>query len=613
MIRNKLVSATTLAVAGALALSACGSSKKNDSINNTTSLTVGWNQPFYSLNQWTTTGNNNTNANVSYLTSGNFNYYDKDLHLQKDTSFGTYSKVSDAPMTIKEDLSDKAKWSDGQPVVNADSVLSWAAQSGQFNTATADKMTNKDGSAKTSSGNTVFFNSGNPAYAKIKLPTAQDGKPIDANGKGLEYQFTDTFSFWESNLVNPGLPAHIVAKLALGIDDPAKANQALVDAFAKDDKPTLAKIANVWNTGFDFTSMPSNKDLLVSDGPYKITDAADKQFVQLGTNDQYDGDHKPSIKQLIINFNEDGGAQLQDLQNGKVGIIQPQATQDLLKNAQGSSNATVIQDNQASWEHVDLTLNNGGPFDPKTYGGDVSKAVAVRKAFLMLIPRQEIVDKLIKPLAPTADVRNSFDISPDQDQYADTTKANGMADAYPATVDAATKAKAQALLKQAGVTTPPQVRYLYAKSNPRRQNEFQMIQASMKGIFNIVDDGNDKWSSMLGTGVYDAAMFAWSSTAPTLQNSEANYVKGGSNNFTGYYDPKMEALWKQIDTTTDEAKQFQLNQQVEKLLVDSGFGTTIFQFPNVTVYNKNMVTGVSDNPIAPTYFWNFWEWKLPNS
>ena len=47
---------------------------------------------------------------------------------------------------------------------------------------------------------------------------------------------------------------------------------------------------------------------------------------------------------------------------------------------------------QASHEHVDLTVNNGGPFDPATYGGDEAKALAVRQAFLKTIPRQEIVD-----------------------------------------------------------------------------------------------------------------------------------------------------------------------------------------------------------------------------
>ena len=409
MSHRKLGAAVALVAASALALSACGSNspstKKSDTINNSTTLTVGWNQPFYSLNSNTSSGNNVTNANIVYLTSSTFNYYDKELKLVPDTSFGTYSKTSDSPLTVKETLSDKAVWSDGQPVVNADSILAYGAISGLFNTVTDPKQIEKlydaNGNLKPNSASQVYFDASSPAWNLIKeFPTG------DANGKDLTYKFSTPYADWEQSLLNPGLPAHIIGKLALGISDPTKANQAVVDAFKNKDAAALSKISNVWNSSFNFDSMPSNKDLLVSDGPYMITDLKSKQYVQLGLNPKYAGDHKPSISQLIVTFNEDGGSQLTDLQNGKVAIIEPQATADLLKNAQQSSNATVLSGNEATYEHIDLTMNNKGPFDPATYGGDATKAKDVREAFLLLIPRQEIVTKLVVPLNPNAKVRN---------------------------------------------------------------------------------------------------------------------------------------------------------------------------------------------------------------
>lgn len=613
MRHRKLVATTALVAASALALSACGSTtKKSDTINNTASLTVGWNQPFYSLNQNTNNGNNVTNANVAYLTNSFYAYYDKDMKLQKDTSFGSYEKTSDSPLTIKQTLSDKAVWSDGAPVVNADTVLMWGAMSGVFNTVQdASKITNKDGSLQPNTGSQVYFDAGSPQLALIEKDPLLTADP---NGKELSYKFKSVYADWEANaLLQPGVPAHIAAKLALGIDDPTKANEAVVNAFKNDDKAALAKLSNVWNSSWNFTSTPSNKDLLVTDGPYVISEVKDKQYVQLTANPKYQGDHKPSISQLIITFNEDGGSQLTDLQNGKTAIIMPQATADLLKNAKASSNATVIQDNQASYEHVDLTFNNNGPFDPKAYGGDAAKALAVRQAFLMLIPRQEIVDKLIKPLNPDAVVRSSYQVAPDQPEYAATVKANGMDTAFPPVVNAASQAKAKELLAKAGVKTPVSVRFLYAKSNPRRQNEFQLIKSSTNGIFNMVDAGSDSWSSLLGGGTYDAALFAWSMSTPTLSGGESNYATGGGNNFSGYSDATVNSLFKELGATLDSTKQFELNNQIEKKLVDDAFGTIIFQFPNLLIYNKNMVTGVSDAPLTPNYFWNFWEWKLPNS
>ncbi len=52
---------------------------------------------------------------------------------------------------------------------------------------------------------------------------------------------------------------------------------------------------------------------------------------------------------------------------------------------------------QLAYDHVDLTFNNGGPFDPATYGGDEAKALKVRQAFLKVIPRQAILDAIIIP------------------------------------------------------------------------------------------------------------------------------------------------------------------------------------------------------------------------
>ena len=45
------------------------------------------------------------------------------------------------------------------------------------------------------------------------------------------------------------------------------------------------------------------------------------------------------------------------------------------------------------------------------------------------------------------------------------------------------------------------------------------------------------------------------------------------------------------------------------LPVSDAFGVSVFQFPEITGVSKKM-TGVSSISVSPTYFWNFWEWKL---
>lgn len=63
----------------ALVLSACSTPGGSEIVEDT-AVNVGWNQPFYSQNNLTSSGNATTNSNVLYLTNAAFNYYDGDLN-----------------------------------------------------------------------------------------------------------------------------------------------------------------------------------------------------------------------------------------------------------------------------------------------------------------------------------------------------------------------------------------------------------------------------------------------------------------------------------------------------------------------------------------------------
>ena len=90
-----------------LALAACSSGSGNDKsddsgINQSTAVNVAWESPLTSVNtDELNVGNATQNAVVTYLTNMQFNYYDPDLKLQRDTNLGTYEKVSDDPLTVK--------------------------------------------------------------------------------------------------------------------------------------------------------------------------------------------------------------------------------------------------------------------------------------------------------------------------------------------------------------------------------------------------------------------------------------------------------------------------------------------------------------------------------
>lgn len=597
---KKWLAGAAVVVSGALALSACTPTPAatQSGAPQASVATVAWNQAFYSANGATTFGNATANNNILYMANDTFNYYDKDLKLVPNTSFGTYEKTSDSPLTVKQTIADTATWSDGVAVSPADLILSYAAQSGLWNTYTAEA--DDEGNVDENKGSKVFFNSNSIAYALIKkFPTVE--------GNTVTYEYSKPFVDWEMNLMTSGVPAHVVGKRALGIDDPTEAANAVLKALQDKDNAKLAKISNVWNLDFNFKNMPADKELVLGTGPYTITDLKEEQYVTLTKNPNYKGEHVPSIDTITVRIIPDPQASVQALQNGEVLATQPQATADILQQMQALQGVNVLMGVGATFEHVDMAQNNKGPFDPASYGGDAAKALKVRQAFLHTVPRQQIIDNIIKPLNPDAAIRNSLTVVPGAPDYDAVVAANGMESTYGAGPDIDTAKK---LLSEAGVSSP-KVRFLYASNNTRRQQEFQLIKESAeKAGFVIEDVGNENWGAMLSdTSKYDASLFGWQSTNTGVTNSDANFRTKATNNFYGYSSKTVDGILDQLAVELDTAKQTQLVGDLEKQLVDDAFSLSIFQFPEPTAVS-NRLQNLSSIQLAPTMFWNFWEWKL---
>jgi len=555
-----------------------------------TAVSIAQNSAFTSYNPAAAADNSTYNSNVTYLTNASFNYYDNSPKLVKNTKFGTYTKVSDDPLTIKYTINKGVKWSDGSKVDAADMLLAWAS--------TQTKWNAKDVS---------FGAAGAGAVGSVtQVPKISDG------GQSVTLVYDKPFVDWETAFT-PGVPAHVTYDLAFPDEklSPTKAKAAVIKAIQDNDTTKMAAIAKAWGTGYAMVDMPSNKNLVLSDGAYIITNLVKDQYVTLKANPKYTWGPLPKVQKITIRFIQDPTAQVQALENGEVGIISGQATADTVAALAKIKGITTTTTNNATYEHLDLTFNNkGGVFNPATYGGDAAKALAVRQAFLKTIPRQDIVDTLIKPLSSSATLDDSQTFLPGAPGYDDSIKSNGSA-AYK-TVDIA---GAQDLLKQAGVKSP-KVKIVYPNDNPRRANEFQLIQASAKKAgFNIVDGGvpTAKYfaDGFLGSGQYDASIFAWQFTSLAATGSEAQLKTGnpGTGNYSGYSNASVDSDFAALEQETDKAKQIALLQNIDKTTWADAYGVTLYQLPDVSAWSSK-IKNVSDAPLSPNIFWNYWQWDV---
>ena len=597
--RRFIASAAAIATA-ALVLTGCVA--PTSQVVEGSTISVAWNQPFSSYNSRTSFGNKPGNSTVTSATLSGFNFTNDVPELVTDESFGSYELLSEDPLVVRYTIADGVTWSDGTAIDAADLLLEWAALSGAFNDPDFDptEFTDPDTGLFTEEypDDVVYFDSGaDPDYGLglvTATPTVSDDK------KSITMAYDEPFIDWNLQVIPP-LPAHVVAKNALGIDDNEDAKDAIYEAILDGDEEALAALSNFWNTGFNFTEMPQDTDLLLSSGPYVITDFIADQYVTLTANPEYKGAHRPRIEEVKVRYINDPLASVQAFQNSEVQVIAPQPTADVWTSL-GGLEGTVVGGSEASYEHIDLQFD-------QSKSGHFNNPL-IREAFLKVLPRQEIVDKLIVPLQADATVRNSQVFLPGAAGYDDSVADNG-SDAFLA-IDVE---GAKELLAEAGVPNP-EVCVLFSPANPRRVNEFTIIQqAAGQAGFNVTDCSSNDWRTLLGTaGAYDAALYGWEvTTLGIIKGAPNTFATGGLTNRNFYSNPEVDALIDDLVVEYDPESQVELLAQIDALLWADFYGAPLYQFPTVTAFDSTRVTGISPSMIPPTVLWNVWDWAPATS
>lgn len=513
---------------------------------------------------------------------GGFYYYGTDGSICRNEEFGTFKVTSENPLIVEYTIAEGAKWSDGTSVTINDYLMLWAAQNPEF--VVPGLLNGKDPAA------TPLFDHVSASFAEYVL----EGPEGDLGAKKFTVTYTDPNPDYQI-IIGSALPEHVIAK-NMGLE-PGKLAQAVLDR----DAETVRKAATHWNS--DWTFQPGQlpaADQIPSSGPYMVKENGWQagNSLTLTANPNYWGT-PPGTKDLVFRFIDDA-QQVSALGNGDVNVIQPQPTVDTIGELTGLGSAVKVDTSTAlTWEHLDFNFRANNVF------GNNENGLKLRQAFAYCVPRQTIVDTLIKPVAQDTVVMNSREVFPFQEEYNEVVSAS-----YDGRYDQVNIDEAKKLIAEAGIATPIDVRIGYRSGNKRRAETVAAIASSCaEAGFNVIDSASEKFfETALPNGDYEVALFAWAGSGQ-ITSGQNMYATNKPQNYGQYSNATVDAAWDKLVSTLDTAVHLEQTKVIEKELWDTLANIPLYGHPLVVAYSSNL-KNVRSTSTQTQVSWNASQWQV---
>ena len=572
--------------------------------------------PITGLNCGMSATNSTTCAAVSYLQGAGFYYYNNKKEVVPNTVFGSYKIVKNTKtdFRVQYTVNPGRVWSDGVPITGVDLLLSHVLSSSAYSIAAGLG----DPASKTAK----------PAFESLGYGGTYDdnvvGEPeLSADQMKVTIRYKMPIANWD--LQGPGpSPVHTMIQINDGdtkLGTVAEGNAAkakFLAAFNAKDSTVLKALGKIWTNSYTITTVNSSTNplLLVGNGGYIIDSAVAKTSVTLKKNAKYNSGPalQGDIDTVVFKFIGDGTAAAQALANGELDVYAGQATADGVAKLKAIKGVNVVGKEEVAYEHWDLHYDTVPGEDP--YTGlfsvkDGAKSLALRRAFLLGIPRGEIMSKLIAPINGVTKPIQSTWLAPGSAAYDKLVASNGSSYYSQGTQEERNK-RALGLVQKYYpdvLKNPLKVNVLVPGNNPRRAAEFALAKANLAKIgFDLVGDVRTDWPSLLGNSKYDVYFFAWVASAVTQKQSSENFITNGGNNILGYSNTTVDSIIGTLDVPMSTNALVNKYIQIERLTNADAVTIGVFIHPGILAVNENL-KGIKPSPLSPQMVWNYWEWK----
>ncbi|WP_460867087.1 ABC transporter substrate-binding protein, partial [Rhodococcus aerolatus] len=482
-----------------------------------------------------------------------------------DTDVGVATLLSTDPLSVRYTLTPAARWSDGAPLVCEDLVLAWAAHSGRYGAGAADPS----------------------GWSDVEAVDCAAGE------RTATVRFTRPYQQWQT-LFGPGdlLPAHVAATRT-GVTD-------VVGAVTRGDTAALTMLVDFWRTGWTLPTGPVGPDgevtvdpaLFPAAGPYRLDSVApDGTTATLVGNDAWWGD-PPLVPRVEVHLSPTDPQTLLGTDAVQALAVPAGPTTRDAVAAATSPAGTLRVAGGLSLERESLVLDTRG----------VLGRGEARRALAACVPRQDVLDELVSPVAPGAALLDSHALLPGTLGYDATT-----APARP--FDAVDPTAARAAVDAAGLGGAT-VRIGYRGPDERLARTVALVARSCGAAgLTVVDVGGpDVTPEALAAGTADAVVVDTGGTA-LPGSGTAGLRTGAPTNWGGYTNPRVDTLLDQVATAPTLGEQLPALTELETVLWTDLPTLPLHQVPTVTAALDRLPSVVA-NPSAAGVAWNVDRWAL---
>lgn len=583
---KRLVISFALAALAGLSLTSCSGGTTANSVINVAEI-----GSLYSINTDVADAVSAHNqSELANLTTASFYNLDEAGNLAANAKLGTVEVLTQSPFTVKYEIAEDVKWSDGVAIDAADLALSFAAGS---------ELQEIDfGSVRAGTG---------IQYAELATKPALGDRALTLT---FEHPVADY-----QNALTLAVPAHVVGLLADSSWSSANdAKKYVLESVGSGSRVPLSRMARAYQKDFlveSNLSVKSNDPILTSSGAFKAEKFSGAAQLTLLANQSFTAGEPSKVERVNLKFFTDATAAIAAMSAGDVdislaedsGLASISDIKTLAEAIQGRKVTTFV----AAGSVAEQVIFNFGPDSIFAEGsGAISEqkdaSLTARSAFLNVVPKSRIIDSVSNRY--TAKSSGSFVFGSDSPSYKAVVQDNG-SNVYPfQDVE-----KAGEMMRSLGADTPVTVRVVFDTDNPRALAEWTLLEARCESAgFTLVSLASSDPTEVLESGEFDVFI----GTRDLVSTPGADLYSLTGSSFVGFQSDYIDSKLTKLAQASEGLAQQSLLKDIDTELFKVAFGMPLYEVPSMLVV-ADSVAGFNPHPHASSATWGYFNWSQVSS